>query len=66
MVNRKTYYGEWDMLIKINWFNELNVFVYPNHSYCVAETGYLADKAGPSAPDRMYIILGSRMAGGAF
>ena len=34
-------------------------FFYPNHDYCVAETRYLADKAGPSAPDRDYSILGS-------
>ena len=27
-------------------------FFNPNHDYCVAETGYLADKDGPTAPDR--------------
>ena len=36
-----------------------NSVFYPNHDYCMAETRYLADKAGPSAPDREYSILGS-------
>ena len=35
------------------------LFLSPNHNYCVAETGYLADKAGPTAPDREYSILTS-------
>ena len=34
------------------------IFLNPNHDYCVAETGYLADKAGPTAPDKEYTILG--------
>ena len=35
------------------------LFFNPNHDYCVAETGYLADKADPSATDRDYFMLGS-------
>ena len=31
---------------------------------CIAETGYLAGKAGPYAPDREYSTLGSRLTGG--
>ena len=31
----------------------------PNHDYCIAETGSLADKARPKAPDREYLKLGS-------
>ena len=31
----------------------------PNHNYCMAQTGYLADKAGPLAPDTGSSILGS-------
>ena len=34
-------------------------FFNPNHDYCVAKTGYLVDKAGPSAPDSKYSMLGS-------
>ena len=34
------------------------LFFNPNHNNCVAETGYLADKGGPSAPDRDYSMLG--------
>ena len=40
-------------------------FLNPNHSYCVAEAGYLAGKAGPLAPDREYSKLGSCLTGGA-
>ena len=32
-------------------------FFNPNHDYCVADTGYLADNAGPSAQDRGDSIL---------
>ena len=39
--------------------NPARFFNIPNHDYCVAETGYLADKAGPSAPDREFSMLGS-------
>ena len=31
----------------------MSYFFNPNHDYCVAETGYLADKADPSATDRV-------------
>ena len=41
------------------------VFFNPNHDYCVAKTGYLADKAGPLAPDREYSMLGSWSTGAA-
>ena len=34
-------------------------FFNSNHNYCGAKIGYLADKAGPSAPDREYSMLGS-------
>ena len=34
-------------------------FFKTNHDYCVAETGYLADQDGPSAPDRGYSMVGS-------
>ena len=37
----------------------MSYFFNPNHDYCVAETGYLADKADPSATDREYSMLGS-------
>ena len=32
-----------------DWINS-TLFYYPNHNYCVAETGYLADKAGTLGP----------------
>ena len=38
---------------------ETTMFLNPNHDFCVAETGSLADKARPTAPDREYLILGS-------
>ena len=41
------------------------IFYNPNHDYCIAETGYQADKAGPSAPDREDSTLGSWLTGGA-
>ena len=41
------------------------LFLNPNHVYCVAETGYLAGKAGPSAQDRENSMLGSWLTGGA-
>ena len=34
-------------------------FVNQNLDYCITETGYLAEKAGPLAPDREYSMLGS-------
>ena len=34
-------------------------FFYPNHNYCIAEAGYLADKAGPMPPYLEYSVLGS-------
>ena len=40
------------------------LFFYPNHNYCVAKTGYLADKSNPTAPHREYSILGSWVTGG--
>ena len=41
-------------------------FFNPNHDYRVVETGYVADKAGPTAPDREYPpIVGSWLTGGA-
>ena len=44
---------------------KVDVYMLIPNDYCVAEIGYLADKAGPSAPDREYPILGYRFAGGA-
>ena len=37
------------------------LFFSPNHDFCFVERGYLADKAGPPAPEREreYSILGS-------
>ena len=32
---------------------------FPKYTYCIAETGYVADKARPFAPDRGYSIMGS-------
>ena len=55
-----------DLIKEVRMIGPQKSFFNPNHDYCVTETGYLAEKAGPSAPDRMYLILGSRMDGGAF
>ena len=41
------------------------LFLNPNHDSCVTETGYLADKAGPTAPYGEYSIMGSWLTGGA-
>ena len=39
----------------------------PNHDYCVAETGYLADKAGPSAKaSAIYLFYLARLLKPAF
>ena len=40
-------------------------FFNPNHNYCIAKTGYLADKIDPLAPNREYSMIGSRLTGGA-
>ena len=42
------------------WFSHTQsqrfwTFYSPNHDYCIAETGYLADKAGPTAPIRYWV-----------